>query len=375
MKRHLAPLLLLCCALPALADWFQVTGKAPLGGELAQVRQAAMEDALRQAVFYSGLNIDVRQVLTNGRLEDNSLSIHSQGQVQQMELVSERSENGQLWVTLLVDLDLTASQCQSSQGISLHRFSWRSPLDRPAHIQGDFGMGVAEQLGRLLQDREGLLVPAGQVGASLYRQGLPDADTLQRLASQRQVRYLLGGRLLTLEHQQQRAPWFAPWQPDGHSYRLGMQLWLLDSFSGQALFERRYEVSALLDDQAPLDMDSPALWQSAFGQSLNQLLMTAVTELEAQLNCPEQQWPVLALEDDMALIGAGLRHGVGQGDRFLALHKRTLVTQSGERRQVLQPSSLIFEVSQAEADQASLQAQGAIPGQLNIQIGDYLRKQ
>ncbi|WKE66699.1 flagella assembly protein FlgT middle domain-containing protein [Gallaecimonas kandeliae] len=352
-------LAILCAllALPTQASWYQVTGQASLDQDNA--RQHAIDDALAQARFYGGLRDDEGQ---------------SGSAVRQSQLVSEREEGGQQKVTLLVELDDSPGrQCWQRQPISLHRFSWASPDQAISGLVGDPGQGIAMEAARLLRERQGALVPVGDIGATLDQPQAKDNNNLQLVAERQGARWLLGGRLVRLRDQLQAASWYNPWGQDKHQLTLAMDAWLIDSFSGKRIFERRYLADAELSTSTLLDTQDPSFWLSPFGQKLQRSLQEMVQDVEAALPCQASQWPILSVSSDGLLIDAGLKAGLGPDDSFTVLQKRTLLTATGERRQVLVPSETELHISWQSDNQSLLKAEGATQNG-NIQPGDFVLK-
>ncbi|EKE75463.1 flagella assembly protein FlgT middle domain-containing protein [Gallaecimonas xiamenensis] len=354
-------LLLALLGLPAQATWYQVAGQAPLDNPNPSA--AAKADALAQARFYAGL----REDMTN--TSDRVIPL-----VRQTQTVNEYEEDGLHKVTLLVELDDSAQyQCWQQRPISIHRLNWATPDQAVTGLVGDPGQGIAAELARLLRARQSALVAVGPIGASLDQPQGSDIRALQQLSERQGSRWLLGGRLVRIRDQRQDAPWYTPWRDDSHQLSMAMDTWLLDSFSGKRVFERRYLAQAELPTGTLLDTQDPSFWVSPLGQNLQRQLQQLITDVETALPCQESQWPIVSVSNEGILIDAGLKAGLHPDDGFEVLLKRTLITATGERRQVLVPSRDKLSISWQSDSQTLLMP--AKPNQeLNLQAGDFVVK-
>ncbi|MED5526730.1 MAG: flagella assembly protein FlgT middle domain-containing protein [Pseudomonadota bacterium] len=347
-------LLFALLTLPAEAAWYQVTGYASLSSD--DPKAQATDDALAQARFYAGVR--------PGAEGDDP--------VRQIQQYREKEQDGQLALTLLVELDDNGQyQCRGTQPVSLHRLSWASPDQAITGLIGDPGQGIAAEMARLLRERHGALMPVQGIGATLDQSQGRNTDDLQQVAEEQGARYLVGGRLLRITDKLQSSPWYLPWQDDHHQLSMAVDTWLIDSFSGKRLFERRYIASGVLPTGTLLDTQEPSFWLSPFGQHLQRQLQQWALDVESALPCQTSQWPVLAVSDEGVLIDTGSQGGIHSDDHFTVLQKRTLTTSQGERRQVLVPSSQKLSVAWQSATQTLLASKGT-PS--TLQAGDFVVK-
>lgn len=168
-------LLFALLTLPAEAAWYQVTGYASLSSD--DPKAQATDDALAQARFYAGVR--------PGAEGDDP--------VRQIQQYGEKEQDGQLALTLLVELDDNGQyQCRGTQPVSLHRLSWASPDQAITGLIGDPGQGIAAEMARLLRERHGALMPVQGIGATLDQSQGRNTDDLQQVAEEQGARYLVG---------------------------------------------------------------------------------------------------------------------------------------------------------------------------------------
>lgn len=355
MTRRLLIFMLAFLTVPAQATWYQVQGQAST--DQSDPHQAALKDAIAQAHFYAGIRAG------NGARDQL---------LRQYKVVSEERQQGVLKLRVLVDLnDNVDNQCWQRQPIALYRFSWATPDQAISGLVGDPGQGIAAELARLLRARQSALMPVDSIGATLDQPQANSKAVLQQLAETSGARYLLGGRLVRIADSRQDAPWYKPWQSDQHRISVAIDTWLIDSFSGHKLFQRRYLAEASEANGINLDTQDPRFWLSPFGQALQRQLQQLVTDLEQALPCQASQWPIIAINENGLLLDAGLKAGIHPDDTFTLLHKRTMVTATGDRRQVLVPADTTLTVAWQSATQTLLKTLIA-PEQANIQVGDFV---
>ena len=93
--RYILLILFMSISCLVSAEWIQVTGKASLShGRYDLAREQAMKDALRQAVYQYGMNVDSQQTLENGQLKKDTLNLASRAQVKQSVIHAEKEEDG-----------------------------------------------------------------------------------------------------------------------------------------------------------------------------------------------------------------------------------------------------------------------------------------
>ncbi len=91
----LLPALLGLYQLPAQAQWYETTGRAPIRqGDEATARAQATEDAVKRALLFAGVSVRSVQQVTDGLLTQESLQVESSGEVQNVQLVTEATRDG-----------------------------------------------------------------------------------------------------------------------------------------------------------------------------------------------------------------------------------------------------------------------------------------
>ena len=98
------------------AEWFEVIGYGGIvDGNTTIARQAAVKDAITQALIFSGATISSVQTVADGLLEQDELKIKTHGQIQHENLINEQQQGDKYSVTLHLDIVSQQSQCIEPQ--------------------------------------------------------------------------------------------------------------------------------------------------------------------------------------------------------------------------------------------------------------------
>ena len=114
--KHILFLTLLIISTYVRAEWFEVIGYGGIvDGNTTIARQAAVKDAITQALIFSGATISSVQTVADGVLEQDELKIKTHGQIQHVSLMNEQQQGDKYSVTLHLDIVSQQSQCIESQ--------------------------------------------------------------------------------------------------------------------------------------------------------------------------------------------------------------------------------------------------------------------
>lgn len=378
----LVPLLVLL-GLPATlqAQWYQVTGSAPLiQGELDYARQQALEDALRQALLQAGANVSSLQALKNGALSQDIFLIRASGDIRQYQILQEQQRSQRLYLTVRANIRNQQHACEGQQyakGISLIRFSLVSPQQARYGQLFDINKAVTQALYQRLQNQRQTFVTQRWLDANLgltpqfFAQGdVRITPQIQQLARDTESQYLLFGTLDDLSLQQTDDGLISQWF--SHPQRVfALHLYLFDGLSGK--LQQTYQYQGLapwtFDKQAKVNVYEQTFWQSPYGAEIGQLLDQASQDLSLQLRCDKPAGRVVKVDGDEFHINLGSNNGIRLGERLLLQHKADYRDDSGMTRSDRRPATGVMEVKRLYKDSAVLRSLSPYaPG--NVQIGD-----
>ena len=116
-------------AVPALAEWVEVTGSASIKDvSYAEAREAARQDAMRQAMLKFGVRLTSHQSMKNGVLVSDELQADSQVRIRREEIREETIDEDRISIVYAADLE-RVPECPGSD-------AGKSPVDAPSRVQG-----------------------------------------------------------------------------------------------------------------------------------------------------------------------------------------------------------------------------------------------
>lgn len=353
----------------ATADWYEATGQAVIEhGDIEQARQTAIDDAVKRAALVAGASLSSTQQLVNGVLQQEQLGFVSNGQISQLQLLTERHENNLLTITIRLNIEAQSSSCSEN--------SYRKPLVLPQiHLQarqdaiyGDLfklGEHATTQLERHLRDYS----PAATVDllpqqVSLSQLVYPVTEQLFSQGHQ----YLLSAQINDMSLGQTTNRF---WQQKRKERYFAIEVVLFDLFEQATVYQQEYRTSATWpyqDNNTPAS-HSLAFWSMAYGQKIDQLLQVIAEDTQRQLACKPLLSSVLQVKDNSVLLNLGKQHGLAVGDRLELFQLQRHPTTPGVKRLV--NSQLELTVNSLSERNAWASAAG---GQLlqHIQNGDIL---
>ncbi|WP_245748917.1 flagellar assembly protein T N-terminal domain-containing protein [Oceanisphaera psychrotolerans] len=372
--KALLPSLFLLLPLAAQADWYQAEGSAPLGLGAETARQQALEQALTDALLQAGASLTTVQSVTDGTLSGQRLDIAAQGELMDYVILDERRSQGRLWLTLRADIwpnERVQPQCTGRYrpGLTLSAF----PLLRPE--QGsigqifELGTAVTARLAQHLATSVNLMTQLPHQLTTDSR--LPRSPGLRQgsdvLAQQQQSRLLLSGVIDDISMAE--GNWME-WRFSELPRQFGLSVTLEDSLTGERLLQQHYQATSpwSFDKHAKVRVHEQGFWQSAYGQSADQLLKRVARDVINAQSCMKAIGHILQQSEEGILMDLGRQAGIQPGDRFTLIHRRQL--QPGYYSET--SSQAQFVVQQSHTDYSLLTPADAVARQIRISPGDML---
>jgi len=358
---------------PACADWFEATGQAVLrGADRSEARAEAVQDAVRKALLYSGASIRSVQQVTDGLLTQETLFLQTQGEVQNVQIVSETEEHGMLLVTIRADIFPDQKQCSN---LKLKKTLLVSPfvLNHPeqATIGGIYEVAQAstkvflDRLQEISNSSLSKLLPSPVRQNELSYQ---DRQTLQR---QFRSPYLLRAKLVDVSLGEEAGTGWRVWSEAAKErfYRLEMDI--VDVQQQKQLFHQTYQTSALwdLDERVILSPNSQQFWRTGYGKSIEKVLNAAAQDVEEVLRCETIMADVLIREPQRLMVNMGSEQGLKLGDELTILYRRQHKDHQGHLQDQLTVSELKVKIIELNYQNAWVEASNA-ELLANVQVGD-----
>ncbi|AEY02476.1 hypothetical protein GU3_13615 [Oceanimonas sp. GK1] len=373
IKNPLAVLLLLFPLL-ARADWYQAEGSAPLSLGADTARQQALEQALSDALLQSGASLNTVQSVTNGAFAGQQLDISAQGELMDYLILSERREQGRLWLTVRADIwpgERRQEQCAGRYrpGMSLTPITLQHPQQGATGQIYELGTALTRRLASRLE-------PSVNITSTLAH-GLDTDPALPREAGLRRGGDLLAGkqrsRLLlsgVIEDISIEDGHWTKWTFSEIPRAFRMRITLEDSLTGDVLLQRQYQTRSSWDYRRhdKVNVHEQGFWQSGYGQAVEQVLANIGQDVIKAQACLKAVGNIVQQSEEGILMDLGRREGIQVGDRFTLTHRRQLTPGYYSETS----SKAAFVVQQSHGDYSLLAPADAEARAMTVMPGDRL---
>lgn len=371
--RTISGLLLLILAGQAQAQWYETTGQATIrNGDLAAARAQATEDAVKRALLFAGVSIRSVQQVTDGLLTQESTQLKSSGEIQQVQIVTERSQNGVFEVTIRADIFQTEPACPTlsyKKKLLITPFKLRLP--EQAVIGELFELGNVSS--KMFSDK------LSEISQSSWPQQLQNPINGQHLSYQERhavhqqynARYILSATLDDVSLGETSGTNWQFWSDADRERFFHIELSLFDLVDERTVFQQKYQTSAIwsVRKSTALDPQYQRFWRTEYGKSVERILDAAVMDVEEAIRCEPLLADVKQVRQNQVLLSIGSAHGVKVGDTFTLIHRRELQDNLGNAQELLTVTPLVVQVTQLSHETSWAQS---VNSELlaNIQVGD-----
>lgn len=366
------------------AAWYESTGSAMVyKGQIEKARKKAIDDAIKEALLFSGASISSTQQVSNGLLTQDLFMVRSSGVVNNIEIIDEQLSNNNIKITIRADIFAEDRQCFTADyKKSIAVIPFIISHQEQAQIGGIYNIAnkVSENLYQAIQSQSINLdardyyadpIIFAQVNHNVT--GQLDRGMLNELSRISDAQYILTGRLTDLslgESQNKLSQWLGNQQTQRY---FDMQIELYDGYKGEKVRSFSYQTDATwdFDLRKKVEINSRRFWQSEYGLAINNQLDKALAELDASMQCVESHGKIIEVSNTQLRFNLGRDNKIKIGDKFKVIHQASFTDKNGKIR----PN---FIISQYEVEVTQVYAQSAIantPDQqllANIQLGDIV---
>ncbi len=341
--------LLTCCFLflfcsPVSAAWVESQGSAEIKNNHTQLaRQQATEQAIRQALLFAGASVNSVQRMADGLLTDDMLEVRASGEVDSMEIVSEQQSGNLLTVTIRADIFANQESCRPGDYQKTLVTTW-TPIRHPnqATYGGIFTIGRAlpDYLRKQVNQhaRHSVIKHIEPIAVD---PALHNAEQAMLLAQRADSQFVLFMSLEDLSVEEPQHHSLAFWKDNAPTRYMALKAQMYNGATGEKLMEKNLSSSEVWDFhwQETLDSYSPRLWNSRWGQKLQDQLASIAIDADEQLACIPAYGRVTAVNGANINIDLGKQQGVQVGDRLALYQLQQFYDASGElnSRYVLHP--------------------------------------
>ncbi|WP_110428182.1 flagella assembly protein FlgT [Glaciecola sp. KUL10] len=373
-------LFLLSICTIANAAWFSSTGQAVIvNGDRERAKSEAIEEAIKQALLFSGASVRSVQHLANGLLTNDHLEIRASGEVNTIELIDEIYEDGVLTVSIRADIfahDTKCSAADYTKRIATTYFPIAFPAQASDGQIHSFGNALGKRFPRLFNQVTTNLAVSNIEPYALDWMRTNSKMQSQALASKTNTQYVIGAVIKDLSINRARTSGLKFWSSPETSRAFAFELTLFDGASGEPLMSKHYETTAPWDFSytQSVDVNSDKFWRSNYGKAVDKLVQEAVVDLEQETMCEATKGRILAIANNQLQINLGRNQKVQTGDQLTLFSVKEVQDTFGQtyKQFVLHPTVLVVE--QVFAETATLTS---IDGSLlaNVQANDYVARQ
>ncbi|GAA0537583.1 flagellar assembly protein FlgT [Rheinheimera aquimaris] len=370
MKRHLIISVLgaALLSLPGQAAWYEATGQAFISqGDVEQARQQAIDDAVKRAALAAGASVRSTQVVLNGVLQQEQLGVSSQGEIKQLQLITEQQQDDLITVTLRLDIEAQGSSCEGNiyrKPLLLSQVQLHARQDAIYGQLFELGADVTNQLKLHMQDYSpAALVKPMQQSVTAQQLVYPDTDRMFRQGNQ----YILLAQINDLSLGQSTNRF---WQQSQKERFFSLQVNLYDLFEQHLVFQQEYRTSASwpYESKSTPASHSQAFWQMPYGQKIDHLLSAVAEDVQRQLQCEPLLSSIRQVKDNQVMLEIGKIHGLQPGDELQLFQLQRHPTSPGIKRLIKEAVSLkVTDLSEQHA-----WASGSTKLLKHIQQGDIV---
>lgn len=326
-------------------------GRSPIGNNVQEARQSALEDALRNALLKTGGQVNSQTGINNGVLVSDRIRLQTSGRVSDVEVLGEYQRDG-LYVVNIRAVVADGQDCRSPGSAQYNKdvLVTGFPRDKPEssqvgqlhNIDTDFSAELSRRLypayHLFMQDEPSIVL------ANRTRYASPTlhaSEAVKSLASKYQVQMVVGGSIVDMsmlypeDYSRQTHTGKAIRQftglfknrnangveADVRARHFALRLVIYDGVSGFPIFDKNYADTGIWDARFTevTGFGTPRFWKTAYGGVVSALIDNAVNDAGQKINCQPFMVPARLHGPEPGntlYIFAGANHGVKTGDSF-----------------------------------------------------------
>jgi hypothetical protein len=349
----------------------EVEGEAALNGNINQVRQLALKDAMRQAALRADAHVVSTQMMSQGNIETDDVSLNTEARVRDVEVIWEGAEDGLYKVAIRADV-AAGGMCRNldnnfRKAVAVTGFGLVSPkqatLGRLQNIEQDIArvfinsMNDSGQVHALDASHIGLYSDPAK--APVHQNQQQHLTTSANLAKQLGAQYIVSGVIRGLDtigdipdkpSSTERWLSLSGFSDNTAQRQFVMDVYVHDGFSGALIFNNTYATKGEwnLSRMNTSGFASPAFWKSGYGRAVREAMAGAIDDVTMSLRCQPFMAKIIKTEGKRlhieALAGAGIR----PGDKFKVYRTGTFYNLDLEPRTEIKDTDLSAVVKQVQ---------------------------
>jgi hypothetical protein len=367
------------------AVWLEGEGQADIiDGDVSAARQAAVQDALLTLMYRGEASVESIQVVKSGVLTTDSLTIRTNGEVHEMQILREDVGRDAIKIALRADIFPTkfCNKDKYLKTMFVGPFSLQSR--EHAQLGGLYRIGeaISQRIYRSFKlygkriDARSLMTQRIALETRFSKDLEPQLRSIARdISDKYDVQYIMMGNIIDMSSHNEVSTNILGIESSVKKRNFQVLLYVFDAVKGETILAKSYNTQREwpFDVTMKLDVTGETFWNSDYGQAINNILTDLVRDVESSVHCKESIAQVTGFMNDQLVINFGQKNGVKKGDVFKLVRQHYLINQSGITASPIfnQDETLYFTVSQVQADRSLLSTQ-RFSDLANVQIRDIL---
>ncbi|UAA39466.1 flagellar assembly protein T N-terminal domain-containing protein [Paraneptunicella aestuarii] len=365
------------------AIWFEATGQAAIHNNNKEMaRQRATQEAIQQALLFSGASVRSVQTMAHGLLKDDRFEVRASGEVSSIELVNELIEDDYVTVTIRADIFPQDTQCKSSDYKKSVITTW-FPLEN--RQQAAFGniFDIGQPIAGLLKEEFDMYSRYAGITKVESFYFSPHEQQVQHramdIARKNGGQFVLLGSVKNLsieEAEESYSDYLTFWNSKSPTRNIAFHMKLIDGSTGELLMDKifRNRVEWTFDRFESVDVRSGKLWDSAFGNGVKQILQDIAQEVDETVSCIPAYGRIIEVRNNQVAANIGSSQGVKQGDELKIFQMRQFFTPTGEPHYQYDIHPVTMVVAKVYHNSSVLRPNNGMP-LANIQPNDFVVRQ
>ena len=365
------------------AVWFEATGQAIIHNNNKELaRQVATQEAIKQALLFSGASIRSVQSMAHGLLKDDRFEVRASGEVSSIELVDEIYSDDYVSITIRADIFPQDAQCQASDYKKSVVSAWFPLANRQqAAFGGIFDLGKPTAM--RLQEEFTLYAEHATMTKVAPFYFSPNEPSIESkaidMARKTNNQFVLLGAIQNLsvnEAKPEYVDYLTFWENQPTTRHIAIHTKLLDGSTGELLIDKVYRSQAEwnFDRFSSVDANSDRLWSSEFGMAMKHLLQNIAQDVDEAVGCLPAYGRILDVRNNQLSANIGKMHGVKQGDLLKIFQMRQVFSPTGMTVNQYDIHPTTVEVAKVYHNSSVLRPTDAFPLG-NIQPNDFVVRQ
>lgn len=347
-------------------------GTSVMSANLELSRDTAIKDALRQASLQMGGSIHSSQMLVDGLVTSDRMSLKSNGNFKHVRILEEKISHGLLEVKVRAEF-VEGGQCDINKGngyrkaVAIAGFALQNPKDAVLGGLNDIEQRLSGVMASTINGLHRLhAMDSGHVLLFTSVDRAPSSqNNLQRLtngvelAKELGAQFVVSGVIRDLSMINPDADVRRIWDTSLELVGLGrdkrernfvLDVYVHDGISGALMFQNTYATSGEwpYGNYKRTGFATPEFWKSPFGLEAKGLISKVVADLNENLGCQPYMAKIIDTNADFIRVDTGGSVGMRPGDELTVFRTSTFYNLDVQGMTQLQDTKVKATITQVQ---------------------------